>query len=406
MTKRVVITGVGLVSALGDSPELLFQALVEGRTAQKPIQGFDTTGLNSRNSAAIGTFVEKTYLGVKNMRPFDRTARLVLAAAKLATDNAGLNVEALRRHEAGLVLGTMFCSVRTIAEFDRRAITAGVEYASVMDFANSVINAAAGQTAIWYGLRGLNATICGGVASGLQALAYGADMIRLGRSKVLLVGGGEEFSYEGLVGFERAGWLAVPEERAVPFDKRRNGLLLGEGAALLMMEEAEFAAARGTRALAEIRGASIGFDRSRGKDPAESAAALARSIRAALAEANLSPADIGLLSASASGSVAADRAEANGVAAALNGRCASLPVTAVKSMLGETVGAGGTLQTVAAMQAMESGMLPGIVGLEETETDFPLAQAHPATRAVQAETALVTSVSLDGNCCALVLGRL
>jgi 3-oxoacyl-[acyl-carrier-protein] synthase II len=339
------------------------------------------------------------------MRPFDRTARLVLAATKLAVDAAGLDVDALRQHEAGLVLGTMFCSVRTIAEFDRRAITAGVEYASVMDFANTVINAAAGQTAIWYGLRGLNATICGGVASGLQALAYGADMIRLGRSKLLLAGGGEEFSYEGLLGFERAGWLALPEERAVPFDRRRNGLLLGEGAALMMLEDADFAASRGARPLAEVRGAGIGFDRSRGKDPAEAAAALARCVRSAMTEAGAEPGHIGLLSASSGGGVATDRAEAAGVALALNGRCSTLPVTAVKSMLGETVGAGGALQTVVAMLAMERGELPGIPGLEETDDGFPLAQAQPASRAVQAEAALVTSVGLDGNCCALVLGR-
>lgn len=403
MNRRVVITGTGLVSALGDSPASLFAALREGRSAIGPVDGFDVAGFGVRKSAQIRNFVEKTYLGIKNLRPLDRTARLVTASAKLAVDNAGLNIDALRANEAGLALGTMFCSVRTISEFDRRAITAGVEYASVLDFANTVINAAAGQTAIWHGLRGLNATICGGVTSGLQSLSYAADMIRLGRSRLLLAGGGEELSYEELVGFSRAGWLATEEEVPVPFDKNRNGFVAGEAGALFVLEDEEFASGRGAVPQGVILGHSIGFDRSRGKDPAESAGALARCITKALSDAGLAPSDVALLSVSASGSPAADRAEATAVKMALNGRCETLPVMAVKSLLGEPVGAGGTLQTIAALEALRAGEIPGIAGLKETEEGFPLAAASSANRPVSGRNALVTSIGLDGNCCALAV---
>ncbi len=404
MNRRVVITGAGLVSALGDRPASLVDALLEGRSAIRPIEGFDTAGLGVRVGAPVAGFVEKTYLGIKNLRPLDRTARLVVAAAKLAADDAGLNIQSLRANEAGLALGTMFCSVRTIAEFDRRAITAGVEYASVMDFANSVINAAAGQTAIWHGLTGLNATICGGLTSGLQALAFGFDMIRLGRSKMLLAGGGEEFCYEALAGFSRAGWLAMPEEFAIPYDRRRNGLILGEGAALLVLEEADAAAARGATALGEIKGQAIGFDPSRGKDPASAANALERCIREALGEAGLEPAAVDLLSASANGSVAADRAEAAAVKAVFTGRTSSLPVMAIKAMLGEPVGAGGALQTIAALEALRAGVAPGIAGLGEMEEGFGLAAAA-ARREISGANALITSIGLDGNACAVVVGK-
>lgn len=403
MNRRVVITGTGLVSALGDSPASFFGALREGRSAIGPVEGFDVAGFGISKSAQIKNFVEKTYLGIKNLRPLDRTARLVTAATKLAVDNAGLNIEALRANEAGLALGTMFCSVRTISEFDRRAITAGVEYASVLDFANTVINAAAGQTAIWHGLRGLNATICGGVTSGLQSLSYAADMIRLGRSKLLVAGGGEELSFEQLVGFSRAGWLARPDEVPVPFDKNRNGFVAGEAGALFVLEDEEFATGRGASIQGIIRGHSIGFDRSRAKDPAESAAALARCIRSSLDDAGVSPPEIALLSASASGSPAGDRAEAEAVRSALNGRCETLPVMAIKSQLGEPVGAGGTLQTIAALEALRAGEIPGIAGLSETEAGFPLAAASSAGRAVSGKNALVTSIGLDGNCCALIV---
>jgi 3-oxoacyl-[acyl-carrier-protein] synthase II len=402
MNRRVVITGVGLISSLGDSPAALFAALREGRSAIGGVDGFDVTGLNVRKSAAIKGFVEKTYLGIKNLRPLDRTARLVTAAAKLAVDDAGLNVDALKANEAGLALGTMFCSVRTISEFDRRAITAGVEYASVLDFANTVINAAAGQTAIWHGLRGLNATICGGVTSGLQALSYAADMIRLGRSKLLLAGGGEELSYEELVGFSRAGWLAPPEEFPIPFDRRRNGLIAGEGAALMVLEDEEFARGRQARVRGVLRGHSIGFDRSRGKDLEESAGALARCIRQSLSDAGMSPADIALLSASAGGSPAADRAEASAVKMALGERCATLPVMAIKSQIGETAGAGGALQTIAALEAASAGAIPGVAGFEQADEGFPLEKVSASGGPVSGKNVLVTSMGLDGNCCALI----
>ncbi|MBM3740570.1 MAG: hypothetical protein FJW39_32885 [Acidobacteria bacterium] len=403
MSRRVVITGAGLVSALGDSSESLFAALCEGRRAHAPIQGIDTSGLKSRTGAAIQGFVEKTYLGVKNMRPYDRTARLVLAAARLASDSATLTIDDLKQREAGLVLGTMFCSVRTIAEFDRRAITAGVEYASVMDFANTVINAAAGQTAIWYGLRGLNATICGGLASGLQALGYAADMIRLGRSSLIYAGGGEEFSFEGLLGFERAGWLSTEAECPVPFDSRRDGMVLGEGAALLVLEDSDSAAARGAVVKGEILGHATGFDRSRGKDVQTGAAALERCIRGAMAEARVEPASIGLVSVSANGSTTSDQAEALAIGAALNSRAAAVPVMAVKAALGEPVGAGGALQTIAAIEAMRQGSVPGITGLAETGDSFPLGAVSAFTGPLQASTALITSQGLDGNCCALIV---
>src|SRR5262249_12447237 len=157
----------------------------------------------------------------------DRTSQLVTAAARLALDDSGWTRELRSSVEVGLVLGTMFCGVHTIGEFDRRAVTAGPAYASPLDFANTVINAAAGHTAIWHNLRGVNSTIAGGSASGLQALAHAADLISNGRASVVLAGGVEELCFESFCGFHHAGMLCgsncKPGEFPIPFDARRNG---------------------------------------------------------------------------------------------------------------------------------------------------------------------------------------
>jgi len=403
----VAITGAGVVSPLADSRAALRRALAEGRSALRPLETFDPGAATCRRGAELNGFAPERYLADGNLRPLDRTGRLAAAAARLALADAGWTPELLREVEAGLVLGTMFGSVRTIAEFDRRALTAGPSYVKPFDFANSVINAAAGQAAVWHRLEGVNTTVAGGPVAGLQALAAGADLVRAGRSLAVLAGGAEEVCFESFLGFARDGRLAAQDGAgaAVPFHARRTGFHLGEGAALLALEEAEAARARGARVLAFVRGSGSAFDPSRGADPARAADAVARAVGGALAEAGLAPEDVDCLSAAACGGPATDRAEAAGVAAALGERAANLPVTAVKGQLGEALGASGALQAAVLLAALETGELPGIAGLDEPEPGLLLAAAGPEATRGSFRRGLVTAVGLDGAAVALVLER-
>ncbi|HVT19281.1 MAG TPA: beta-ketoacyl synthase N-terminal-like domain-containing protein [Thermoanaerobaculia bacterium] len=418
MTRRVVVTGAGVVSPLGHSPAALHQALAERRSARRPIELFATAGIGCHEAGEIRPFDARAWVGERNLRPLDRTGRLLVVAAQLALADSGWSAELRARHEVGLVLGTMFCSIRTIAEFDRRGLQLGPTHVSPMDFANSVINAAAGQAAIWHGLRGVNSTLAAGEASGLLAIAQAADLIRGGRAAALLAGGAEELCFESFFGLFRAGRLCGsqdPEDPAniaaagrarespIPFDARRNGFSLSEGAALLMLEDAEAAAARGAVVQAELAGHGSAFDTSRG-GPA-GAAAMARAIRIALDDAGVSARDVDWVSASANGSMAGDRNEAAGIAAALGDHAAGLPVTAVKAMLGEALGASGALQAVELIAGLRDGVLPGILGLEATEDGFPLSGLSAETRRLPpgaARCALATALSADGHCSALV----
>ncbi len=450
--RRVVITGAGVVSPLGDSPAALHQALAAGTSGRKPIELFDTAGIGCTAGGEIRPFDPQGYVGERNLRPLDRTSRLLVVAAQLALADSGwaaaLRAAAAGRQaagaaaagaaatsgpgvplaeqvEVGLVVGTTFCSVRTIAEFDRRAIRLGPTHASPLDFANSVINAAAGQAAIWHGLRGVNSTLAGGEASGLLAIAQAAELVRAGRADAVLAGGAEELCFESFFGYHRAGRLCGSRrggegggatatqgageppaaERPVPFDARRNGFSLAEGAALLMLEEAGAAAARGAAVCAEVLGWGAAFAAEVGE--AGMAAAVARAVRLALADAGAAPAEIGFLSASASGSVEVDRAEALGVAAALGARTAALPVTAIKAMLGEGLGVSAAWQAIDAVATLGDGLLPGIAGLEALEPGLALTGAAAATRLLPPAArrlALVTAVGADGHCAALVLG--
>jgi 3-oxoacyl-[acyl-carrier-protein] synthase II len=404
--QNVVVTGAGVLSALADSPDALHAALCAGRSGLQAIELFPADGFGGRRAGEIRPFEPRDYLGERNLRPIDRTSRLLLSAAQRALDAAGWSPELRAGREVGLVLGTTFCSLRTIAEFDRRNLQLGPNYASPLDFANSVINAAAGQAAIWHGLRGINSTLSAGEASGLLAIAYGAGQICSGRAAALLAGGAEELCFESFLGHLRAGRLVADGAvDPLPFDRRRSGFALAEGAALLVLEEAGAAAARGATVLAEVLGHGSAFNPETG-DAAEAggARALSRAIAIALADAGLAPADLDCVSASANGSVAGDRAEAAGIAAALGAHADGLPVTAVKSMLGEALGASGGFQAVALLETLRTGSLPGILGLERVEDGFPLTGAAAGTREVAVRRALLTALSTDGHACAVILG--
>jgi 3-oxoacyl-[acyl-carrier-protein] synthase II len=384
-------------------------ALCEGRSGIRPVGLFDTKGLGCPLGGEVKDFDAQKYLGRRNLRPLDRTSRLVASAAQLALDDSGWTAEMRAAEEVGLILGTMFCSVRTISEFDRRALEAGPAYASPMDFANTVINAAAGQTAILHDLRGVNTTVSTGVTSGLQAVAYAVDVIRAGRARALLAGGADELCFESFYGFDRAGLLCRSDghdgHHAIPFDARRNGFTPGEGAALVMLEEESSALARGARVLAEVSGTGCGYDSSRGRNERKGVESIAHAMRFALYEAMLHTYEIEALSASANGSPGGDRREARAVAEVFGDHARTMPATAIKAMLGETLGASGAMQVVAAIETMRDGRLPGIPQLEQVEADCTLALAGPPRQNVDADNVLVNSVGFDGHSCSILLAR-
>ncbi len=409
MGRRVVVTGIGIVSPIGDLPSTLHDSLCEGVSALKKVELFSTDGLGCCQAGEIPSFSPETYLGKVNFRPLDRTSQLTISAAGLALDDSGWMEELRNAHEVGLVVGTMFCSAHTISEFDRRGVTLGQRFASPMDFANTVINAAAGQTAIWHRLRGINSTVAGGITAGLQAINYASDLIRGSQANTLLVGGVEELCYETFLGFDRTGLLCGTDSEngtfPIPFDKRRKGFALSEGASLLMLEEEGSARDRGAKILAEIKGYGYAYDLKRFKHNQDLIESVSRSIQDAVKDSGLKMDEIDCLSASANGSLHGDRCEAEGIHLAFQERASSLPVTAIKSTLGETLGASGPFQVVDLIQSMTSGVLPGISQLNEVDEEIPLNNIKSGIQKLNITHGMVNSVGIDGNCCTLVVAK-
>lgn len=408
MQHRVAITGVGLLSALGDSPSQLFEALCTGQSGVR--RRTELVNLNSCGCHLAGrlqSYEPEKYLSGRPLRPLDRISQMASASCGLALQSSGW--EPGTRVDVPLVMGTMFGGMHTIGEFDRAAIVFGPATISPMMFANTVINAAAGQTAIWHHLRGPNSTVASGSVSGISAVGHAADWIAQGKSDVVLAGGADEFSVEAFCGFGRAGLLCTDGDRAelpVPFDHRRNGFALGEGAGFLVLENLNHARYRPENVIAEVKGYATAFDVSQGKDPNSAVRTMVRAMRTAIGRSGMTAGSIDFVSASANGSITRDCYELSALATVFEERAKELPVTAVKSGTGEALGASGALQIAVALETLKTGELPGVIGLEELPPACPLQGVLARTQSIDARNALINGVGLDGNCCSLVLASL
>jgi 3-oxoacyl-[acyl-carrier-protein] synthase II len=406
MNHRVAITGVGLISPLGDSSSALFNALCDGRIGVSKLQEFSSNGHRCHVASRLRDFQPEKYLSGRPLRPLDRACQLATAACGLALKDSGWRTEERADIDFALVMGTMFGGMHTIAEFDRTALTSGPASVSPMAFANTVINAAAGQAAIWHNLRGVNSTVSGGSASGICAVGYAADLVRHGQSSAVLAGGVDEFSLESFVGFDRTGLLCtngVGPEYPIPFDRRRNGFALGEGAGFLVLEDLCFAEARGAKVLAEVKGWASAFDCSQGRDFAHSVRTLVRAMHTALSRSGFVPDDIDFVSASANGSIPLDCFELTTLGLVFGDHASELPVTAIKCGIGEALAASGPAQLATAIETFQTGRLPGVSGLQELPPGCPLGGIRAETVETAANSALINAVGLDGHCLSMVL---
>ncbi len=344
---KVVVTGIGVVAPNGIGKEAFLRNCEAGISGIKSITLFETQDFRCHWAGEISDFQPEPFLGPKGLRNLDRTTLLSMVAAKLAIDDAQLNITPENSHDIGVVLGSTMGSVKSISDFDLVGLREGPRSVNPAHFPNTVINSPASHVAIRFGLRGLNSTISTGFTASHDALGYGMDMLRLGRVKTLLVGGVEELCFQTFLGFYKVGlldrrWKKL--ESPTRLSDLSGGTLLGEGAAFFVIESAEQAQERGGQIIAEVLAHSNLFHPSglRRTDP--QGIGLSMAIRDALAQAGVSADSIEEIYASENGIPQWKASEEAGITAALGDRSNNLPRTAVKHLLGESFSAGGAMQ--------------------------------------------------------------
>jgi len=407
--KEIVITGVGVVACNGIGREAFWGALRKGVSGIKPVSLFDTGSIKSKQAGEIKDFDAKRYLGDKGLRLLDRSTKLANVAAKLALDDAHFTVTEENADETGVVLGTTLGSVWSISEFDKTALVEGPRYVNPALFPNTVINSPASQISIRFGIKGFNTTIATGFTSSMDALKYACDFIRLGRARAVLVGGVEELCLQTYLGFYKLQFLSGSkgddQELNCPFDRRRNGIVFGEGAAMLLIEDVETARARGVPIYARISSLGYEFVPYRINKYHRLGTGIRKAMKEAMEAADLDVKDIDCISANANSTPEADRIEAEAIREVFGSTAQKTPVTAIKSMVGETFSASGAMQLVAASGSIEEGFIPPTLNLREKDPDCALNCKDGISQKADITHVLISCFGPSGVNTAVVLSK-
>jgi len=411
--RRVVVTGMGLVTPLGNDVASSWAGLVEGRSGIRTIQAFDPSRLSVRIAGEVRDFDASHVLDRKDQRRTDRYIQFGLVAAREAMDQAGLpgRLEGDQAERTGVILGTGLGGVGTLIDGFSINATRGPDRISPFLIPMGIPNTGAGQVAINFGMTGPNFAAASACATGGHAVGEAFETIRRDDADVMLAGGTEAGIYEALIGgFASMRALSTrngdPEAASRPFDTGRDGFVCGEGAGVLVLEELAHAEARGAEPLAEIVGYGATADASHITLPAPGGIGAVRAARRALEKAGIGADEVDHVNAHATSTPEGDKAELQAIKSILGERAGSVPVTANKSMIGHTLGAAGAIESIATIMTMRESCIPPTINFDDPDPEAAgMSIVTGEAKRHEARVALSNSFGFGGQNTALLFRR-
>ena len=405
--RRVVVTGLGVISPLGLDVEQTWQALIAGRSGVRTITAFDAQRSDVRIAAEISGFDAAVFFGRRRARHLDRVVQLALVASKEAIESSKLDV-ATAPERTGVVYASGIGGIRTLEDGIRVLINRGAEWVNPYVVPMMIPNMAAGEIAMEWQLLGYNCCTVTACSASAHAIGTAFDAIRLGRVDAMVCGGSEAaVTPVGIAGFAAMKALSTrndePERASRPFDAQRDGFVLGEAAATLVIEEREFALRRGAPVLAELVGYGATADAYHITQPHPTGDGAVRAMHAAIADAGLSPGDIGYVNAHGTSTPPNDRVETLALKRVFG---PSVPlVSSTKSMTGHTLGAAGALESVFSILALQNSVVPPTINLENADPDCDLDYVANRARPAALRYVMTNSLGFGGHNASLVFGQ-
>ncbi len=397
--RRVCISGCGALSPIGHSVTTFWESLLAGRSGLEPIRTFDTAGITIARGGEIKNFHAEERLSADESSRLERVDQFSLFAAREALDDARFDLARVDPSRLGVVVGTSLGGMLVGEAYQRHRSQPDVAFDTrrLFDFP---YYATATNLARALGARGPVVSPSIACASGTHAVGLALELIRSGQGDVFVVGGAETLCRFVVTGFNCL--RATTTETVRPFDARRSGLLLGEGAAMLVVEEVGHARARGARVDVEVIGAGLAGDATHMTAPARDGAGAARAMRAALADAGIAPSAVDFVSAHGTGTVYNDAMEMAAIASVF-GAQARVPVNSIKGAIGHTLAAAGAFEAIMCTQVLRTGLIPPTVNCEQPDPAQGLDLVLGAPRRQPVRHALSTSSAFAGNNAAIVL---
>ena len=400
--RRVVVTGLGIVSPIGNSVDEAWTALLAGRSGAAPITHFDADGFPVRFACEVKDFDVAAVVDSKSARRMDRCTHLVLGAARQAVEDSGLDVASIGER-AGSAIGTALGGVASFEQTVLQLEARGPERVGPFSIVQVLPNLAAGWVSIELGTRGPLLTQSTACAASNMAIGDALDAIRLGRADVMVCGGTEApVTPVSIAGFAAMRALSTrnddPAAASRPFDGARDGFVVAEAAAVLVLEELEHARARGASPYAEIAGYGVSSDANHVSDPDPVGANAARAVRMALADAGLAPGDVGYVNAHGTSTPAGDAAETRVLKLVFEETLPARPhVSSTKGATGHTLGAAGAVEAIFTVLALHHGVLPPTINQSVPDAACDLDYVANEPRTEQVEVALSNSFGFGGH---------
>ncbi len=410
MSDRVVVTGIGMVSPLGLDLMSTWQGLKEGRSGVDYITAFETEGFDTTFGAEVKGFDPGNYLDRKEARRMDRFVQLAIAAAREAVKHAALDIRDENAADIGVIVGSGIGGLITLSDQMSVLAQRGPSRISPFLVPMMISNMAAGQISILLGPKGPNFATVSACSSGADAIGEAYEVIKRGDAKVVLTGGAEApFCPIGVAAFNAARALSTrnhdPHHASRPFDAERDGFVMGEGAAILVIEDEGHARARGAPMLGEVAGYGATADAYHITQPAEEAEGGARAMRLALRKAGLRPEDVDYINAHGTSTPLNDKFETIAIKSIFKEHARQVAISSTKSMVGHLLGAAGALEAAICLMAIQEGIIPPTINYEHPDPDCDLDYVPNTARQRKVDAALSNSFGFGGHNSCLVFRR-
>ncbi|HLK11273.1 MAG TPA: beta-ketoacyl-ACP synthase II [Candidatus Binatia bacterium] len=410
MGRRVVITGLGGVTPIGIGAAAIWESACAGRSGIGPITLFDVSHQKCRIGGEVRGFEPERWMPAKHLKRMDDFARYAVAAAVMAVEDAGLPISLENSRRIGVLLGNNNGGARTIFRTVTRYNAEGPDSVSPFYITAITTSLGAAQVAIRLGVRGPNFTIGNACASGLNAVGEAARYVREGSCDAVLAGGSDALiDPTEIAGFANSRAISCrndePERASRPFDRARDGFVLSEGAAMLVVEDLEHARARGARIYAEVLGYATGSEAFHIAAPLPDGVGAAACMEAAMESAGVGPEEVDYVNAHATSTPAGDVNETQGIKRAFGAHARRLLVSATKSMTGHLIGASGALEALIVAKTLETGIVTPTINLDDPDPECDLDYVPHTARRAAVRVALTNSFGFGGANASMVLRR-
>ncbi|KTD64025.1 beta-ketoacyl-ACP synthase II [Legionella spiritensis] len=409
--RRVVVTGMGMVTPVGLNVEQTWQSILAGVSGVGPVEGFDTTDYSTRIWAKVKNFNIENYVPLKDARKMDLFTQYGIAAADEALANSGLTVDDTLSLRAGVAVGAGIGGIETITNNQDKLVSGGPRKVSPFFIPAGIINMVAGQISIKYQLKGPNISVVTACTTGTHNIGIAGRMIAYGDADVMVCGGAEMTTTPlCLAGFSAVRSLSKrndePEKASRPWDKDRDGFVMGEGAGILVLEEYEHAKARGATIYAELIGFGMSGDAFHITAPDEDADGASRSMEAALHDAQLSPSSVDYINAHGTSTYLNDLNETKAVKRVFADHAYKLAISSTKSMTGHLLGAAGAVEAIFSILALRDQVAPPTINLDNPDEGCDLNYVAHEAQYRKIDYTLSNSLGFGGTNGSLLFKRL